>query len=87
MTEFTDEQGEEIKKLLDDVRKETKAQQQWAIAGDRATRLMVLACTQSVQNGADDPVVLDVASALRNNFIKANFTQPQEAKDEVAKPE
>ncbi len=85
MTEYTDA---ELKALIEKVQQETKAQQQWATAGDRATRIMVLAVSQSVQSGSDDPYILDVAKAIRDGFMRANFTQkPQEQKDEVPKEE
>jgi len=85
MTEYTDE---ELKTLIEKAQQETRAQQQWAIAGDRATRLMVLSVAQSVQNGLDDPYVQEVAKAIRDWFIRANFTQQpphQEQPDEVPK--
>lgn len=81
MTEYTDE---ELKELIEKAQQETKAQQQWAIAGDRATRLMVISVSQSVQNGSDDPYVLEIAKAIRDGFIKANFAQAQ--KEEPDKP-
>lgn len=79
MVEFTEEQKEEVQKQL--------ALRDFAIAGDRATRLMVIAANQSVQTGADDGYVLKVAQVIRQQFMESYFppAKTEPAKDDSVK--
>lgn len=83
MTEFTEEQEKEIQERILKAQQESRAKEQWVIAGDQFYRESIIAVASKVQQGIYDPFILDVGKSLYTSFRKSNFIQQQEnVKDE-----
>lgn len=85
MTDYTDEQ---IQKMLTKARQDAAELEQWTIAEDTLRRALQAYAAQQVATGVWHPFLKEVAKSMYSVAVQGrNFTQPQEQKDEVPKPD